>query len=74
LIARDPISRPAPVLLQNTSTANAEGGQPMAVLIEGGIMAKTIRQKKSRKTGIRHLTMKWLTSARVKNFLIRKAN
>ena len=46
----------------------------MAVLIEGGIMAKTIRQKKSRKTGIRHLTMKWLTSARVKNFLIRKAN
>jgi len=47
----------------------------MALMIEGGYMAKEIRQKKLRKkTVLRHFAMKWSTSARVENLLIRKAN
>jgi len=34
------MSRQALVSLYNNSTANVEGGQPMAVIMEGGEMAK----------------------------------
>jgi len=43
----------------------------MAVIIEGGYMAKLIRPKQlEKKTVIRHFAMKWSTSARVENLHI----
>jgi len=47
----------------------------MAVIIEGGEVAKSIRLNQfEKKSVIRHFATKLLTSARVENVLIRKAN
>ena len=47
----------------------------MAVIVEGGYVAKPIRPTQLEKnTVIRPFAIKWLASARVENLLIRKAN
>jgi len=63
------------VSLQIKETVDAEGWCTNAVVIEGGSMAKSIRPTQlERTTVIRNFAMKCTPSARVENFLIRKAN
>jgi len=47
----------------------------MAVIVEGGLLAKNNWPNKLEKqNGYSPFAMKWFTSARVENLLIRKAN
>jgi len=71
----DAMYEQALVSLLNNATANVKAGQPMAVVMEGGYMAKLIRPTQLEQiTVIRHFGMRCLTSARVVNLLITIAN